>query len=218
MFTIEASKRILFLIVIFIFISSLMSMKDSNTDTKSTGNNSQNFEKATFAGGCFWCMQPPYDQLQGVKETIVGYAGGHTKNPTYEEVCSGTTGHAEAIEVIYDPKEISYEELLEVFWMNVDPTTPNQQFADVGDQYRSAILYHDEEQKRLAEKSKEDLEKSGRFKKPIVTEITKAAIFYKAEDYHQKYYQKNPFQYKFYRFGSGRDQYLKKTWADQKKE
>ncbi|GBD38749.1 MAG: hypothetical protein KatS3mg078_1914 [Deltaproteobacteria bacterium] len=170
-------------------------------------------KKATFAGGCFWCMQPVFDELKGVISTTVGYTGGHKENPTYEEVLSGTTGHYEAIEVVYDPLEISYSELLDVFWKNIDPTMPYGQFADIGPQYRTAIFYHDEEQKIIAENSKRELEKSGRFDKPIVTEILPASPFYRAEEYHQKYYQKSPVLYKSYKFLSGRDIFLKKIWG-----
>jgi peptide-methionine (S)-S-oxide reductase len=171
--------------------------------------------KATFAGGCFWCMEPPYDKLDGVLSTISGYAGGKKKNPTYEEVSAGMTGHTEVVQVTYDPKKITYEKLLDVFWRNVDPLTPNRQFCDVGSQYRTAIFYHDENQKRLAEESKKALSK--RFKEPIVTEIVRATEFYPAEDYHQDYYIKNPLRYKLYRYNCGRDQRLEKLWgaADQ---
>jgi methionine-S-sulfoxide reductase len=168
---------------------------------------------ATFAGGCFWCMQPPFEQLKGVTSVMAGYTGGHSKNPTYEEVCTGTTGHAESVQVIYDPSKISYDELLEVFWRNIDPTSENAQFADHGTQYRTAIFYHNEEQKRLAEASKEKLAKSGKFKKPIVTEIVAASAFYPAEDYHQHYANKNPLHYKAYKYGSGRATFLEKTWG-----
>jgi peptide-methionine (S)-S-oxide reductase len=167
--------------------------------------------KATLAGGCFWCMEPPYDELDGVLATISGYAGGKKKNPTYEEVSTGTTGHTEVVQVIYDPKKISYSRLLEVIWRNIDPLTPNRQFCDAGSQYRSAIFYHDENQKRLAEASKEAVSK--RFDKPIVTEIVPAAEFYPAEDYHQDYYKKNPIRYKIYRYGCGRDQRLEELWG-----
>jgi peptide-methionine (S)-S-oxide reductase len=167
--------------------------------------------KATFAGGCFWCMEPPYDKLDGVISTISGYAGGKTKNPTYEEVSRGTTGHTEVVQVTYDPKKITYEKLLEVFWRNIDPLTPNRQFCDIGSQYRSAIFYHDENQKRLAEESKKDLSK--RFKEPIVTEIVAYTEFYPAEDYHQDYYTKNPLRYKYYRYNCGRDQRLEALWG-----
>ncbi|MFQ5963775.1 MAG: peptide-methionine (S)-S-oxide reductase MsrA [Candidatus Scalinduaceae bacterium] len=174
--------------------------------------NSKKLEKATFAGGCFWCMQHPFDELRGVATTTVGYAGGYKENPTYEEVCAGGTGHTEAIEILYDPSKVTYSELLDVFWRNINPITLNKQFADYGTQYRTAIFYHNKEQKRLAEESKEALAKSGKFDKPIVTEITYASTFYKAEEYHQKYYEKCPVRYKLYKSGSGRDQYLKKTW------
>jgi peptide-methionine (S)-S-oxide reductase len=167
--------------------------------------------KATFAGGCFWCMEPPYDELDGVISTISGYAGGKTKNPTYEEVSRGTTGHTEVVQVTYDPKKITYEKLLDVFWRNIDPLTPNRQFCDVGSQYRSAIFYHDENQKRLAEESKKALSK--RFKEPIVTEIVAYTEFYPAEDYHQDYYTKNPLRYKYYRYNCGRDQRLEALWG-----
>jgi peptide-methionine (S)-S-oxide reductase len=167
--------------------------------------------KATFAGGCFWCMEPPFDKLDGVISTISGYAGGKKKNPTYEEVSAGNTGHAEVVQITYDPKKITYEKLLEVFWRNVDPLTPNRQFCDVGSQYRTAIFYHDETQKRLAEESKKALSK--RFKEPIVTEIVAASEFYPAEDYHQDYYTKNPLRYKYYRYNCGRDQRLEALWG-----
>ena len=168
---------------------------------------------ATFAGGCFWCMEPPFDELDGVISTTSGYTGGSKQNPTYEEVSSGTTGHAEAVQVAYDPKRISYERLLEVFWRNIDPVTPNAQFCDHGTQYRSAIFYHDEAQRRLAEESKRALGASGRFKAPIVTEIVAAGTFYPAEEYHQDYYKKNPIRYKFYRAGCGRDRRLAELWG-----
>ena len=169
---------------------------------------------ATFAGGCFWCMEPPYDDLDGVISTTSGYTGGRKQNPTYEEVSTGTTGHTEAVQVVYDPKRISYARLLEVFWRNIDPLTANAQFCDHGTQYRSGIFYHDAEQRRLAEDSKRALEASGRFKGPIVTEIVAAGTFYPAEEYHQDYYKKNPIRYKFYRAGCGRDQRLAELWGD----
>jgi len=169
---------------------------------------------ATFAGGCFWCMEPPFDELDGVISTTSGYTGGRKPNPTYEEVSSGTTGHAEAVLVAYDPKRINYERLLEVFWRNIDPVTPNAQFCDHGTQYRSGIFYHDEAQRRLAEESKRALEVSGRFKAPVVTEIVAAGPFYPAEDYHQDYYKKNPIRYKLYRAGCGRDRRLAELWGD----
>jgi len=169
-------------------------------------------EQTTFAGGCFWCMEPPFAKLDGVLDVVSGYTGGTKENPTYKEVSAGGTGHAEAVQVTYDPSKISYEKLLSIFWRSMDPTDPNGQFVDRGDQYRSAIFYHNEEQKRLAEKSKEELEKSKRFDKKIITQIVPATKFYPAEEYHQHYYRKNPIRYKFYRYRSGRDQFLEKYW------
>ena len=174
-------------------------------------------EKATFAGGCFWCMQPPFDKTKGVVSTVVGYAGGTQDNPTYEQVSSGQTGYAESIQVTYDPSKVSYDQLLDVFWKNIDPTTLNRQFADVGTQYRTAIFYHTEQEKKLAMASKEKLQKSGRFKQPIVTEITALSKFYPAEEYHQSYYKKNSMHYNLYRSASGRDKFLKEVWGNEYK-
>jgi len=168
---------------------------------------------ATFAGGCFWCTESDFEKTPGVVKVISGYTGGTKENPTYQEVSSGSTGHVEAVQVYYNPSKISYERLLDAFWRHIDPTDPGGQFVDRGSQYRSVIFYHDEEQRRLAEKSKEALAKSGRFDKPIVTEIIKFTKFYEAEEYHQDYYKKNPLRYKFYRYNSGRDQFLKKVWG-----
>lgn len=173
----------------------------------------QNLEKGTFAGGCFWCMQPVFDKLKGVKSTTVGYTGGTQKNPTYEEVSSGRTGHTEAIEVTYDPSEITYPELLDAFWQSIDPTDPRGQFADKGSQYRTGVFYHNEEQKKAALTSKEKLAQSGTFDGPVVTEITPAATFYPAEEYHQKYYLKNSGHYSLYKVGSGRQGFLEKVWG-----
>lgn len=173
----------------------------------------EKIEKAIFAGGCFWCMEPPFEKLEGVQAVVSGYIGGQKENPTYEEVSSGGTGHAEAVEVTYDPSVITYEELLEVLWRQINPTDGEGQFVDRGSQYRSAIFYRNEEQKQRAEQSKDKLEASGRFEKPIVTEILQADRFYPAEEYHQDYYKKNPIRYKFYRFGSGRDSFLDKVWG-----
>lgn len=170
-------------------------------------------EKATFAGGCFWCMEHPFDELEGVVSVTSGYTGGTRKNPSYEEVSAGRTGHAESVQVVFDPARIGYRKLLEVFWRNIDPTTADRQFCDVGKQYRSAIFYHDESQKRLAEESMRELEKTKPFQGVIVTEITPASEFYTAEEYHQKYYRKNPIRYNFYRTTCGRDQRLKELWG-----
>lgn len=169
-------------------------------------------KEATFAGGCFWCMVHPFDELPGVKQVIAGYTGGHVENPTYEEVCTGKTGHYEAVRILYDPEVIDYATLLERFWRQIDPTDAGGQFADRGPQYRTAIFYHDETQKRLAEESKRALEESGRFEGPIATQILPAGPFYPAEAYHQDYYKKNPLRYALYRAGSGRDEYLRRAW------
>jgi len=168
---------------------------------------------ATFAGGCFWCMQPAFDKLPGVVSVTVGYTGGLTQNPTYQDVETGDTGHAESVQIVYDPSKITYERLLDVFWHNIDPITPDAQFCDHGNQYRSAIFYHDETQHRQAEESKQRLEQSKRFARPIVTQIVPASQFYPAEEYHQKYYEKNPVRYHYYRWNCGRDQRLKELWG-----
>jgi peptide methionine sulfoxide reductase msrA/msrB len=181
--------------------------------TQVNAGGTEHLEKATFAGGCFWCMTPPFEKLDGVKEVISGYTGGHTVNPTYEDVTSETTGHLESVEVIYDPAKISYAKLLDVFWRQINPTDAGGQFVDRGPSYKTAIFYHNEEQRLLADESKKKLEESGRFDKPIVTEIRPAGAFYPAEKYHQDYWKKNPVRYKFYRYNSGRDQYLEKIWG-----
>jgi peptide methionine sulfoxide reductase msrA/msrB len=175
--------------------------------------NDKNLKRAAFAGGCFWCTESDFEKVDGVVEVFSGYTGGQTENPTYEEVSSGVTGHIESVMVIYDPTKVSYEQLLDVFWRHVDPTDAGGQFVDRGSQYRSAIFYQDEEQRRLAEESKARLAQSGRFDKPVVTEVVKLGQFYPAEDYHQDYYKKNPLRYRYYRYGSGRDQFLEKVWG-----
>lgn len=169
--------------------------------------------KATFAGGCFWCMEAAFDKIDGVASTTSGYTGGQKENPTYREVSSGETGHSEAVEVTYDPQKVSYEQLLAVFWRNIDPTVKDQQFCDVGNQYRTAIYYHSEEQKRLAELSKKDVEKR---LGTVQTEIVPASTFYTAEEYHQDFYQKNPERYQAYREGCGQDERLKNVWDNDK--
>lgn len=174
------------------------------------------YEKATFAGGCFWCMEPPFEGLDGVMEVIAGYTGGHKKDPSYEDVCEGDTGHAEAVQIIYDPSKITYDNILDVFWRQIDPTDAGGQFVDRGPQYRTAIFYHTDEQKMLAEKSKAELERSGRYKKPVVTEILPIAEFYIAEEYHQDYYKKESLRYKSYRKHSGRDQVWEELWQYQR--
>ena len=177
-----------------------------------------NYETAIFAGGCFWCMEPPFDKLEGVISTTSGYSGGHTENPTYEEVSAGGTGHAEVVRIVFDPKKITYSKLLDVFWRNIDPTTPDRQFCDVGTQYRPAIFYIGEEQRKAAEESLIMLEKNKPFPMAIATEIAMAGPFYPAEDYHQNYYQNNPIRYKYYRYGCGRDQRLYQLWGEGKDE
>jgi len=171
-------------------------------------------EKATFAGGCFWCMEHPFDELPGVVSVTSGYTGGQKKNPTYEEVSAGGTGHAESVQVLYDPAKISYDRLLERYWHNIDPTSKDRQFCDAGHQYRSAIFYQNEEQHRLALQSKKSLEQTKPFAAPIVTEIVAAGVFYPAEEYHQHYYKKNPLRYKYYRASCGRDKRLKELWGE----
>ena len=172
-------------------------------------------EKATFAGGCFWCMVKPFDRYDGVLSVISGYTGGTKENPTYEEVCSETTGHYEAVEITFQPEVISYRELLDIFWMQIDPTDPGGQFFDRGTSYKTAIFYHSEEQREIAETSKSELNESGRFEKEIVTPIIQASVFYPAEEYHQQYYKKNPQHYNSYHVGSGRAGFIKKHWGDQ---
>jgi len=173
-------------------------------------NKMTEYKKATFAGGCFWCMEKPFDKLDGVLSTTSGYIGGHVKNPTYEQVSSGVTGHIESLQVIYDPKKITYKELLDVYWVNIDPIDARGQFCDKGEQYTSAIFYHDKEQEKEASLSKEAVEKDLGLN--VATNLRPAEIFYPAEDYHQNYYQKNPIRYKYYRNGCGRDRRLKEIW------
>ncbi|ABW67345.1 peptide-methionine (R)-S-oxide reductase MsrB [Desulfosudis oleivorans] len=173
---------------------------------------SEKVKTATFAGGCFWCMEPPFEKLEGVKNVVSGYTGGQTANPTYKEVTSGKTGHLEAIQVIYDPEKISYQELLDVFWRQIDPTDTGGSFVDRGSQYRSAIFYHDEAQQAVALASKEALAASGRFAAPIATGVLPFTAFYPAEEYHQDFYRTNPSHYKRYRAGSGRDRYIQTIW------
>ncbi|WGI24451.1 peptide-methionine (S)-S-oxide reductase MsrA [Halomonas alkaliantarctica] len=173
----------------------------------------QSNAEATFAGGCFWCMEPPYDKQPGVTATISGYIGGELENPSYEEVSKGGTGHAEVVQIEYDSEQISYAQLLEIFWHNIDPFAVDRQFCDVGDQYRSAIFYHDEAQRELAEASKAEME--ARFDREIATQIVPATTFWPAEAYHQDYYQKNPVRYKFYRYSCGRDGRLEEVWGEE---
>ena len=191
-------------LLLFVSCSSIESVRIMNN----------NYEKAYFAGGCFWCMEPPFEALEGVIEATSGYMGGTVENPTYEEVTTGETGHAEVVEILFDPEIVSYEELLEVFWRNIDPTALNYQFADVGSQYRTEIFTVGDEQSKLAKQSKVDLENSGKFDKPIVTAISVAPEFYIAEDYHQDFYKKQSMRYQMYAKASGRKGFLEDTWGE----
>ncbi|MFJ5623823.1 peptide-methionine (S)-S-oxide reductase MsrA [Peribacillus loiseleuriae] len=172
-----------------------------------------NLEKATFAGGCFWCMVKPFDEQPGIKSVLSGYTGGNKENPTYKEVCSETTGHYEAVQITYDPNVFPYERLVELFWQQIDPTDAGGQFYDRGGSYQTAIFYHTDEQKQMAQDSKETLQNSGRFNRPIVTPILPAKPFYPAEEYHQDYYKKNPTHYNRYRIGSGRQTFIEQNWG-----
>ncbi|GAB4329300.1 MAG: hypothetical protein Kow0037_04300 [Calditrichia bacterium] len=211
-------KIINFLLILTLSMAIVSAAQDNSPKKmgKSDMSKQNKYELATFAGGCFWCMQPPYDDLPGVIKTTVGYTGGDLEDPTYEEVSTGKTGHLEAVQIQFDPSITSYRELLGIFWRNIDPTNPAGQFADYGSQYKTAIFYHNEEQKKLARQSLLELEKSGKFDKPIVTDIRPATTFYPAEAYHQEFYKKNPLRYNSYKVGSGREVFLKKTWKEEK--
>jgi len=196
---------------------STVSGIDMRKEPGKVGTMKANFEglkKATFAGGCFWCVEADFEKVDGVVEVISGYTGGERENPTYEEVSAGGSGHLEAVQVLYDPAKVSYEELLEVFWRHVDPTDDGGQFVDRGPQYRTAVFYHDEEQRLLAEASKKRLQESGRLSRPVVTEILRLDTFYEAEEYHQDYYKTHTHRYQFYRWNSGRDRFLRQVWGD----
>jgi len=207
-------RRASLITMLLSFIAATSVVAGNDTMKKTTETATGKFEEATFAGGCFWCMEAPFDKLSGVVSVTSGYTGGNMKNPTYKQVSAGGTGHAEAVQIVYDPTRIGYTKLLDVFWHNTDPTVVDRQFCDVGSQYRTGIFYHSEEQRLLALKSKEALENSKPFKGPIVTEVTEAGEFYPAEEYHQHYYKKNPIRYRYYRNGCGRDQRLKELWGD----
>jgi len=205
------------IILVITLISFLIGCQNVNSDQPMMDDmttKKSELRIATFAGGCFWCTEADFEKLPGVVKVVSGYTGGSKEMPSYEEVSAGGTGHIEAIQVYYDPDQLSYEKLLDYLWKHIDPTDVEGQFVDRGSQYRSAIFYHDEEQKRLAEESKRALDKSGVFDMPIVTEILMFTKFYEAEEYHQDYHKKNPLRYKFYRYGSGRDQFLKQTWGN----
>lgn len=193
-------KKFIFILLLTWFSFSSLAIADN-----------QNIQKATFAGGCFWCMEEPFDQLKGVISTTSGYTGGSVSNPTYKQVSAGNTGHAEAVEVKYDANQITYEKLLNVFWRNIDPTVQNKQFCDTGNQYRSEIFYHNDQQKKIAQASKAKIQKQ--LNKNIFTQITPAKKFYSAEDYHQNYYKNQALLYKYYRYRCGRDQRLQEIWG-----
>ena len=194
----------------FLFFVFFICMVNGYGASRDSG---QSLKEATFAGGCFWCMEASFEHLSGVLSVDSGYTGGHVKEPSYHSVSSGETGHTEAIRVLYDPKQVSYEELLDVFWHNIDPTTADRQFSDIGEQYRTAIYYHDEEQKNLALESKQKIEKLGIFDSPVVTEIVPASDFFPAEEHHQDFYKKNPVRYKAYKLASGRARFFKQVWG-----
>ncbi|HET7384488.1 MAG TPA: peptide-methionine (S)-S-oxide reductase MsrA [Pseudolabrys sp.] len=197
-----------------VLLSLALALTVACTAVAQNANQPENRAVATFAGGCFWCTEADFDKVPGVISTTSGYTGGRVANPSYTQVSAGGTGHAEAVEVVYDPHKVSYDELLSYYWRHVDPTVKNRQFCDVGEQYRTAIFVHDDEQRKLAEASKKTVE--AELKQPIYTEIVPAGPFYKAEDYHQDFYQKNPTKYKFYRWNCGRDQRLEQLWSARK--
>jgi peptide-methionine (S)-S-oxide reductase len=201
--------KIALLLILNLLITALSS-------TTIYADNTQKTETAIFAGGCFWCMEPPFDRLDGVLSTTSGYTAGHKDNPTYKEVSSGSTGHTEAIQITFDPEKITYAELLDVFWKNIDPVAVNHQFCDYGTQYRSGIYYLNEQQEKAAKQSLQQLKKTKPFAGKITTEVLAASTFYPAEDYHQDYYQKNPLRYKFYRYSCGRDKRLDELWGETK--
>jgi methionine-S-sulfoxide reductase len=205
-------KKFSLILVLLMVAASVWAIRAE--DNNSPARPGDNYEIATFAGGCFWSIQKSFDKVDGVVKTTVGFTGGTKKNPTYEEVCYMDTGHAESIEIVFDPARVTYDKLLDVYWMNIDPTDKGGQFVDRGDQYRPVIFYHGEAQKKAAEASKKKLEESGRFDKPIVVEIIQAVEFYPAEEYHQEFYRKNPIRYASYRFASGRDGFIEDHWGE----
>jgi peptide methionine sulfoxide reductase msrA/msrB len=207
-------KRIFVLLFSSLFFSNCVKTDSNDMATRLIPQTDKNLDTATFAGGCFWCTETAFEDLDGIKQVISGYSGGHVKNPTYEQVCSGTTGHFESVQITYDPEIISYSELLDIFWRQIDPTDDGGSFVDRGSQYLSAVFYHNDVQKKLSETSKEDLGKSGIFDRPVATNIIKFTVFYPAEDYHQQFCRKNPTRYYSYRSTSGRNQFIKKVWGD----
>lgn len=213
--SIFASLAVLLLLCVYRPISVAAQEVTMDRNGADTGRQIENegLDIATFAGGCFWCLQPSYDKLPGVKKTVVGYTGGHVENPSYEQIGTGTTGHVEAIRVLYDPKQISFDALVEEFWRNIDPTQADGQFADRGPQYQTAIFYHDDAQKRSAQRATEQLAATKKFSRPIATKILPASEFYLAEEYHQDYYKKNSTHYNLYKIGSGRADFIKQVWG-----
>jgi peptide-methionine (S)-S-oxide reductase len=199
--------------LVLILLCSFVVLAYAETEKPAPSAGAEQLERATFAGGCFWCMEEAFEGVPGVRTVTSGYTGGHVAQPTYSQVSAGKTGHAEAVEVRYDPAQVSYDELLEVFWHNIDPLTPNAQFCDHGSQYRAAIFYHNDDQKQRAEASKQALVDSKRFDQPIVTQIEKASTFYPAEEYHQDFYKKHPLRYKFYKYTCGRAKRLRQLWG-----
>ncbi len=208
------SLMIAIMVIAAIFIGVYTGNSMDKKKDKTMMDKPEQTASAVFAGGCFWCTESDFEKVDGVLEAVSGYTGGEEKNPTYQEVSAGQTGHLEAVKVVYDPSRIGYKELLDIFWRHVDPTDPGGQFVDRGAQYRSAVFYDSEEEQRLAEEAKADLEASGKFNKPIATQILPLGPFYPAENYHQDYYKNNPLRYRWYRSGSGRDQFLEKNWPD----
>lgn len=206
-------KYFIFLTLLFsaFYSGNAMSNQDQNLSQKSRTK-----ELATFAGGCFWCMEPPFEKLQGVISVTSGFSGGDEKNPSYEDVVRGKTGHRESVQIVYDPKQVKYETLLDIFWQNIDPTDDGGQFADRGDHYKTAIFYSTPEQKKVAIESQKKLEASGIFKEPLKVQLLPYKSFYPAEEYHQDYYKKNELHYKLYKKGSGREDFLEKTWKEKK--
>jgi peptide methionine sulfoxide reductase msrA/msrB len=209
----EMRTILLTILTVFLAFGGLSPINGQATERDAMKEKSKKLEVATFAGGCFWCVESDFEKVDGVVEVVSGYTGGHKADPTYEEVSRGLTGHLEAVQVHYDPARITYRELLDVFWRHIDPTDPGGQFVDRGSQYKTAVFYHDEEQRKLAEQSREELNRSGRFERPIVTEILPLSRFYRAEDYHQNYCRTNQISYKLYRSNSGRDQFLNVVWG-----
>jgi peptide-methionine (S)-S-oxide reductase len=211
----KRSVTIITLVCLYVLFYWVLPVHAEDLKQQLTQPRPSTIAKATFAGGCFWCMEKPFDEVQGVVSTTSGYTGGQLPNPTYERVSSGTTGHAESVEVEYDPAQVSYEKLLDVFWHNVDPVDQGGQFCDRGNQYRSSVFYQDKDQQALAEQSKADLSKQ--LAQPVATEVVAASEFYPAEDYHQNYYQTHSAKYRFYRFACGRDRRLAEVWGDEAK-